>query len=126
MFNKNNKEIGSRISQLRKEKGITQQELAWKLQMTITCLSRYEQGHRMPRMDTIDKIAKIFNVDLNYFLDYSNSNCKKTQDERNNDKETMIAEILMLLSNSSKTIIADTKKHIELLIFKEQMDKKVI
>jgi transcriptional regulator with XRE-family HTH domain len=122
----NGNEIGLRIKQLRNEKGVTQQELAWKLQITIACLSRYERGHRIPRMDTIEKIAKIFDADLNYFLDHSNSNCNKNNNDAPDSKEKTIAEILMLLNNANETIVSDVKKYAELLLFKEQMEKKEV
>jgi transcriptional regulator with XRE-family HTH domain len=127
MDNINNKDIGLRISELRKSRSITQQELAYKLQITIACLSRYENNKRTPRMDLIEKMAKIFNVDLNYFLDYSNSNCnKQTNEVEVNSKEKMIFDITMLLNKASTDIIADVKKYAELLLFKDKMEKEEV
>jgi transcriptional regulator with XRE-family HTH domain len=119
------KDIGRRIANLRKEHGVTQQDLAYKLQITIACLSRYENGIRKPKLDIIEKIALLFSTDLNYFMDYSNSNCKKVE-STNSTKEKMIFDLTLILNNANENIIIDVKKYAELLIFKEEMQKKEV
>ncbi|MGF7431057.1 helix-turn-helix transcriptional regulator [Thermoanaerobacterium thermosaccharolyticum] len=60
--------FGERLSQLRKEKGLTQEELAKALNMTRSSLSLYEIGKRDPDTDTLKKIADFFNVSTDYLL----------------------------------------------------------
>jgi transcriptional regulator with XRE-family HTH domain len=51
--------IGSNIKKIRKSKGILQKTLAEMLDnMPISTLANYENNHRIPNIDTIDKIAK--------------------------------------------------------------------
>ena len=60
--------IGARIRKLRKEKGITQKELANILDVGISAVAMYEAGKRMPTPETIGKIADYFSADTDYLL----------------------------------------------------------
>ena len=59
-----NKQIGKRIKKARKERGITQQELAEKVNMHDTTISRIETGFSNPSILTINKIAKALKIPL--------------------------------------------------------------
>jgi repressor LexA len=60
-----------RLRELREEKKLTQVELGEKLNISGSTISMYEQGRRMPDPDTLYKIAKFFDVSLEYLLGYS-------------------------------------------------------
>lgn len=60
--------LGERISKLRKEKGMTQEELAKALNITRSALSLYEIGKRDPDTETLKKIAEYFGVSIDYIL----------------------------------------------------------
>ncbi|MCH1939637.1 helix-turn-helix domain-containing protein [Holdemania massiliensis] len=53
---------------LRKEKKITQQQLADRLGITKAMVSAYENGIRLPSYDILIKIAAIFNVSTDFLL----------------------------------------------------------
>ena len=55
-------QVGSRIKEYRKMKGITQKEMAERLQLNVSTYSNYENNHREPNMDTIKEISKILNI----------------------------------------------------------------
>ena len=61
--------LGEKIKQLRKSKGISQEELASTLNINRNFLSRIETGKSEPTASMLKNIAKIFNVDLNSLLD---------------------------------------------------------
>jgi transcriptional regulator with XRE-family HTH domain len=54
--------IGIFILNLRKEKNMTQQELADKLHVTDKAVSKWETGRGMPDIATIKNLGKLFNV----------------------------------------------------------------
>ena len=54
--------ISKNIKNLRKEKGLTQKELADLLHVTSQAVSRWEKGDVEPSIDTISEIASIFEV----------------------------------------------------------------
>ena len=61
-------EVGKRINALRKKKGMTQKELAGLLCVTDKAISRWESGVGNPDLNTLPKIAEIFNVSIDYLL----------------------------------------------------------
>lgn len=50
---------------LRKRAGLSQQELANKLEMTRSAISMYETGKREPDLETLEAFADFYNVDMN-------------------------------------------------------------
>lgn len=59
-----NKKVGKRIKKARKELGITQEQLAEKVNMHYTTISRIETGDSNPPIQTIAKIAKALKIPL--------------------------------------------------------------
>lgn len=70
-------ELGERIKKLRKSKKITQSELARKIRLDRTFLSRVESGKQNITIDNLSLICKGLNVSLSYFF----SSFKKTNSE---------------------------------------------
>lgn len=62
-----NKTIGYRIAEFRKEKGIGQGDFAHKIGVSRQAVSRWENGKREPGSRIIEDICCAFNVDANYF-----------------------------------------------------------
>lgn len=54
--------IGIQIKKIRKEKGLTQQQLADKLHVSQAMIGQYENGKRQPKEQTIKKIASALDV----------------------------------------------------------------
>lgn len=59
---------GKRIQQLRKANGITQEELAIKLNISDRHLRRIERGEEAPSIDLLVEITTIFNSTLDYLI----------------------------------------------------------
>ena len=60
--------IGQKIAELRKEKGLTQAELADQLGVTHQAVSQWERSETLPDILTLPKIAVIFGESLNSLL----------------------------------------------------------
>jgi len=56
--------FGRRISELRKQKGITQESLAESIDVHRTYIGFIEQGKRNPTIDNIRRIAEALDVSL--------------------------------------------------------------
>lgn len=63
------KKIGSFLKELRKEKGITQEQFAETLGVSGRTVSRWETGSNMPDLDIIIEIADYYDVELREVLD---------------------------------------------------------
>lgn len=61
--------IGSFIRELRKEKGITQEELAEAMNTSRRTISRWETGSNMPDLDMIPEIAEFFGISISELFD---------------------------------------------------------
>lgn len=57
--------IGSKIKEFRKLKGLTQKELAQKIDMGDTTIANYEKGFRTPKKNTLFKLANAFDISIN-------------------------------------------------------------
>lgn len=60
--------LGKRLKQLRDEFGFDQKEMGRKLNITSSAYGYYEQGRNEPPLETLVKIAEIFNVTTDYLL----------------------------------------------------------
>ncbi|MCG8698485.1 MAG: helix-turn-helix domain-containing protein [Bacteroidales bacterium] len=67
-------EIGKLIKELRIKKGLTQEELAEKTEVSTRTIQRIENGVVDPRAYTLQMIAKALDVNFNLFVDESNKN----------------------------------------------------
>ena len=62
------KECGKRIQQLRKERGLTQEQLAEKLNVSQNTIAKIESGLRRPSIDFLLEISEFFKVSTNYLV----------------------------------------------------------
>lgn len=78
--------FGDKLKQLRKQKKLTQEELANILDVARTTYSSYEQGRRMPDPEIQKRIAEYFNVSLDFL-----HGRKESDTQIKNDKVMTIA-----------------------------------
>ena len=60
--------IGNRIRRLRKDQGMTQAQLAMKLNISDRHLRRIEAGEKGPSIDIQNEIATMLDVSLDYII----------------------------------------------------------
>ena len=60
--------FAERLRLLRKQKDLSQQQLADKLGVSNSTISMYERGEREPDFEMLELIGDFFNVDTNYLL----------------------------------------------------------
>ena len=61
-------EFNEKLQELRKQKGLTQEELAEKLYVSRTAISKWESGRGYPSIDSLKTIAKFFSVTVDQLL----------------------------------------------------------
>ncbi|MEK7550820.1 MAG: helix-turn-helix transcriptional regulator [Patescibacteria group bacterium] len=62
--------FGERLQKIRKEQGISQEQLAAKLSMHRTYVGMIERGERNPTIRTLYKVAKALKVDSSKLLPF--------------------------------------------------------
>lgn len=60
--------IGKRLRSARMARKFTQQRVADILEMTVNAYQKYEQSERSPSLDTLVKLADLFNVPTDWLL----------------------------------------------------------
>lgn len=68
----NNEEFGLKLRQLRREKGLTQMDLARKLHISRSSVANWENGLRFPDCFSIKQLAMILSVPVDYLYGLSN------------------------------------------------------
>lgn len=61
-------EFNERLSELRKQRGLTQAELAERLFVSRTAVSKWESGRGYPSIDSLKAISRLFSVTLDELL----------------------------------------------------------
>lgn len=60
--------IGTRITELRAKKKLTQEELAWEADMNRTYMNNVEKGRKNITIDSLEKIIKALEVSISEFF----------------------------------------------------------
>ena len=94
----NKKKLGLRIKELRKRKGFTQEQVAELIEMEQNTISVIESGRNFPTLVTLEKIAKILDVELSDFFNYDylddiETVKNYTQKKFNNMNESQIRQL---------------------------------
>lgn len=65
--------IGEKIKMLRKEKKLTQKELAKEIGVTASTVTKYENGQLEPNIEVLNRISNIFRISISALVedDYS-------------------------------------------------------
>lgn len=62
------KAFGKRVAEIRRARGLTQEQLAEKADVTPLSIAFIEQGRRWPRIATLYKLARCLNISPAEFL----------------------------------------------------------
>ena len=73
--------IANNIAHLRKEHGMTQLQLAERLNYSDKAISKWERGESIPDVSVLLEIAGLFSVSLDYMVNDEHNEIQKTVDE---------------------------------------------
>lgn len=97
----NQQKMGEFLRELRKEKGLTQEELGEKFYVTSRTVSRWETGTSMPDLTILVELADFYDVDIREIIDGE----RKSE---NMDKETK--DTLLKVAEYADEITQEEKK----------------
>ena len=60
--------FSDRLKQLRRDRDLTQQALADRLEISKSSINMYERGEREPGIQTLEAMADLFQVDMDYLI----------------------------------------------------------
>ncbi len=61
-------EFNEKLQEIRKQKGLTQEQLAEQLYVSRAAVSKWESGRGYPNIDSLKEISKYFEVSLDELL----------------------------------------------------------
>ena len=98
--------IGGFLRELRKEKELTQEQLAEKFGVSSRSVSRWENGNTMPELGILVELADYYEVDIKEIIDGErNSEIMKTQEKETMQKVADYAEAEKKLVVKRKCIV---------------------
>lgn len=89
-------ELGEKLKEERKTLGINQVELAKKFNVSKQTVSNWERGNRLPDANTLDKLAEMYGVTIDYLLgrtEFRNSNEMKEYGKLSDDLKKLVDKI---------------------------------
>ncbi len=72
------KALGKKIFELRKQKGLSQAELAKRLNISPSAMCRWEKGDRTPAEEDLETLAEFFEVSKEYLLGFEEASEEET------------------------------------------------
>ena len=85
-------EFNEKLQEFRKQKGLTQEELAEKLYVSRTAISKWESGRGYPNIESLKALAKFFGVTVDSLL--SADEALTIAEEDNKRKETRFRDVI--------------------------------
>lgn len=104
------KQLGQRIKNLRKEKKLSQEDLAERIEKSVDTVSNIERGKFFPRLDTAIEIANAFDIEL--FEIFQTRNLPLN----NPEKLRLLNEIFLLLNDQPEDLLRFTLNQTEELV----------
>ena len=95
-------EFNEKLQELRKQKGLTQEELAQSLYVSRTAISKWESGRGYPNIDSLKRISKLFSVTIDELL--SGDELLTIAEEDNKLKENHFRDLVFGLLDLSTVI----------------------
>ena len=96
-------EFNEKLQELRRKKGLTQEELAQKLFVSRTAISKWESGRGYPSIDSLKEIAKFFSISIDELL--SSNEVLTLAEEDSKEKERRSRDLVYALLDLSVLLL---------------------
>ena len=95
--------LGGKLKKLRADNGLTQEELAEKLYVTRTAISKWESNRGYPSIDALKGISEFFSVSIDDLL--SSDELLTIAEEDSKEKETRFRDLVYALLDLSMAML---------------------
>ncbi len=79
--------LGNKINYYRQQAGMTQEQLAERMNVTRQTVSNWERGVNEPDFTGLCKLAEVFGITLNDFAENGRTGCQETEPQAANREE---------------------------------------
>lgn len=101
----NQNKMGEFIEKLRKEKGLTQLQLAEKLGVSNSAISKWEGGHNLPDISMLEPLSDVLGVDMMDLLSMKSGDAKDLKRKASRKARIIIRQRILLIILSILFII---------------------
>lgn len=98
--------FGSMIAELRKKQGMTQAELAEKLGITDKAVSKWERDLSFPDINTIPKLAEIYNVTVDELMQVKTATKEDTTKKNISEMVTLVLKSVSLAMGIAVVVLS--------------------
>lgn len=119
---KNSDNFGKTLRELRRSGNLTQETFSHIIETDRSNVANYENGKRLPTIETLIKIASFFNVSLDYLVFGSNGSNGSESSNLDKMKNELMAENTMLMENQIKLQEELFKKDEDIKMLREMVD----
>ena len=105
----NQEKIGKFLKELRKQKGLTQEQIAEKFNVSNRTISRWENGNNMPDLDILIEISDYYEVDLREILNGERKS--ENMDKEMKETEGIACLVRNIIKAESSTAVSQGKLH---------------
>jgi len=102
--------IGTKIRKLRLQHKMSQEELAYKLNVAQTSVSNFESNKTIPDFIVMQKMCEVFEVGFEYFVDKDK---EKYVFKKNQNNNIVVGKIEILNNTMPEGILENMLKRIE-------------
>ena len=99
-----NNRTGELIEKYRKEKGLTQNELARQLGVSNTAISKWEHGYNLPDIGLLEPLSKILGIDMLLLLSSENEDKEEANPVKQKSKRTKLLKVSLIILLLYKSI----------------------
>lgn len=96
--------VGEKIREIRKERGLTQEQLGEMADFTHSYIGRIERGQKNISLQNLDRIASVLNVPVYRLFDY------EYEYERLTNKGRLVSNILDILIEQSASDLSKAER----------------
>lgn len=115
--------LGETLKELRTNKKLTQQEISEVLHTDRSCIANYERGKRVPPLESLIKIARFFDVSIDYLVLGKNTRVPKKQPISDEMGRELMAENTALMEQGLKLQEQLKTKESELALLKGLVER---
>ena len=105
--------FGEKLKFLRYEKGLTQDDIGYLLNVTKSCISCYESGTRQPSLDILIQLASYFQVSIDFLIGIESCDNSKKRDVKITRKDLQLIKELKNNPIVYKEIIEDIPNSVQ-------------
>ena len=104
------RKVGIRIRAVRKQHGLTQEDLAARLERSVEAVSNLERGKSLPGFETLERLSGILDVPIGDFFEFRNGGEGGKEDPQRQELLSSLMRIARRLETGDLAVALEQTK----------------